>query len=562
MLEKKLSNSIKKIVGKENFLTSENLMAPYKNGWRTQSGDCKGVIIPSSLLEMWEILKILVENNKIILLQASNTSLTGGSTPNGKYDRDLFIINTLKLSNIILINNAKQVIALPGSTLYSLESKLKNFQRAPHSEIGSSCIGASIVGGICNNSGGALIKRGPAYTELALYAKVNKKGKLELVNNLDINLGNSPEKILGNLDKGNIPSTKLFKTKRKASSLDYKKVIKNIDANSPARYNADTKRLYEASGCAGKIAVFAVRLDTFEKEKNEVTFYLSSNSANDLTKFRRKVLKEVKELPIYAEYMHKDAYEISKKYGKDAFLLIYYLGTHTMPFFYKIKSKIEKVFSNSKLFSPYSLDYILHFLTKFIPHPLSKNFDYINKKYEHHLILKFDKSIYNDIKSIANSIFNNKSKNNILHCNDKESKKITLARFVIAGANVRYARVHPKTNPDLLALDISLRRNDREWHEKLSKDFKRYIYKPIYVGHYFCHVFHREYALHKNVDPNHIKKKLLAKLKKIGAKYPAEHNVGHMYEAERNLKSFYKTLDPTNTFNPGIGKTSKKAIFK
>ena len=214
MLEKKLSNSIKKIVGKENFLTSENLMAPYKNGWRTQSGDCKGVIIPSSLLEMWEILKILVENNKIILLQASNTSLTGGSTPNGKYDRDLFIINTLKLSNIILINNAKQVIALPGSTLYSLESKLKKFQRAPHSEIGSSCIGASIVGGICNNSGGALIKEDRLYGTSS-YAKVNKKGKLELVNNLDINLGNSPEKILSNLDKGNIPSTKLFKTKRK-----------------------------------------------------------------------------------------------------------------------------------------------------------------------------------------------------------------------------------------------------------------------------------------------------------------------------------------------------------
>ena len=40
-------------------------------------------------------------------------------------------------------------------------------------------------------------------------------------------------------------------------------------------------------------------------------------------------------------------------------------------------------------------------------------------------------------------------------------------------------------------------------------------------------------------------------------KYPAEHNVGHMYEVERNLKSFYKTLDPTNTFNPRIGKPQK-----
>ena len=33
-----------------------------------------------------------------------------------------------------------------------------------------------------------------------------------------------------------------------------------------------------------------------------------------------------------------------------------------------------------------------------------------------------------------------------------------------------------------------------------------------------------------------------------------------MYEAEKT-KSFYKTLDPTNTFNPGIGKTSKKAFL-
>ncbi len=42
-----------------------------------------------------------------------------------------------------------------------------------------------------------------------------------------------------------------------------------------------------------------------------------------------------------------------------------------------------------------------------------------------------------------------------------------------------------------------------------------------------------------------------------GAKYPAEHNVGHMYEAEECLKQFYRDLDPTNTFNPGIGQTSR-----
>ena len=37
----------------------------------------------------------------------------------------------------------------------------------------------------------ALVKRGPAYTELSLFAQINHDGDLELVNNLGINLGKS-----------------------------------------------------------------------------------------------------------------------------------------------------------------------------------------------------------------------------------------------------------------------------------------------------------------------------------------------------------------------------------
>ena len=47
-----------------------------------------------------------------------------------------------------------------------------------------------------------------------------------------------------------------------------------------------------------------------------------------------------------------------------------------------------------------------------------------------------------------------------------------------------------------------------------------------------------------------------------GAEYPAEHNVGHEYDAKSSLKRFYKELDPNNVFNPGIGRTSKKKYWK
>ena len=55
--------------------------------------------------------------------------------------------------------------------------------------------------------------------------------------------------------------------------------------------------------------------------------------------------------------------------------------------------------------------------------------------------------------------------------------------------------------------------------------------------------------------------KLLKFYDSKGTEYPAEHNVGHEYVAKESLYNFYKELDPTNSFNPGIGKTSKKKFW-
>jgi len=47
-----------------------------------------------------------------------------------------------------------------------------------------------------------------------------------------------------------------------------------------------------------------------------------------------------------------------------------------------------------------------------------------------------------------------------------------------------------------------------------------------------------------------------------GAQYRAEHNVGHLYEAKPTLIHHYKSLDPCNCFNPGIGRMSKYAHWR
>ena len=84
----------------------------------------------------------------------------------------------------------------------------------------------------------------------------------------------------------------------------------------------------------------------------------------------------------------------------------------------------------------------------------------------------------------------------------------------------------------------------------------------FYYGHLFCHVQHQNYILKKGVNAKNLKKQLLETYNKRGAEYPAEHNVGHEYKAKSSLLNFYRSLDPTNTFNPGIGMSSKLKNWK
>ncbi|MEM7527244.1 MAG: D-lactate dehydrogenase, partial [Pseudomonadota bacterium] len=145
-------------------------------------------------------------------------------------------------------------------------------------------------------------------------------------------------------------------------------------------------------------------------------------------------------------------------------------------------------------------------------------------------------------------------------CTEAEAKKAMLHRFAAAGAAVRYRAVNASKVEDIIALDIALARNDENWLETLPEEIEKDVISKLYYGHFFCYVFHQDYVVRKGADPKAIKHKMLALLDERNAEYPAEHNVGHLYEAKPTLANFYKELDPTNSFNPGIGKTSKQRV--
>ncbi|MDR8016945.1 D-lactate dehydrogenase [Ectopseudomonas guguanensis] len=548
---------MRQIVGASHVLTDEQSTRRFRKGHRTGEGNVLAVVRPGSLLEQWRILQAAVAADRIVIMQAANTGLTGGSTPDGDdYDREIVLISTLRITGVQLINDGQQVVCLPGATLDRLEQALAPLNREPHSVIGSSCIGASVLGGICNNSGGALVRRGPAYTELALYAQVKDDGSLELVNHLGIDLGDSPEEILTRLQNGDYtPQQVRNEEHAKASDARYGEHVRDVDADTPARFNADPSLLFEASGSAGKLCLFAVRLDTFPKEPSTV-FYIGSDDPHDLTEVRRHLLAKLPRLPIAGEYIHRTAFDIGEKYGKDTFLVIDKFGTARVPAAFAMKSRVDGFFERFGLRGV--TDKVIQALMNLLPSHLPARMREYRDRYEHHLLVRVSNDTLEQTRAFLTEYFSGSASGAFFECDADEGRKAFLHRFAIAGAAIRYREAHRSSVEDILALDIALRRNDRDWVETLPQEMEEQIIHKLYYGHFFCHVFHQDYIVRKGIDPIEMEHRMWKLLDARRAEYPAEHNVGHLYVAKPALAGFYRKLDPTNTFNPGIGHTSKK----
>src|SRR5271156_182938 len=125
---------LRKIVGARHVLTGKEATRAFRTGRRFGSGPAIAVVRPASLVEQWQALQACIATDKIVIMQAANTGLTGGSTPDGDdYDRGVVIINTMRVTGLHLINNGSQVICLPGTTLHQLEKVLLPLGREPHS---------------------------------------------------------------------------------------------------------------------------------------------------------------------------------------------------------------------------------------------------------------------------------------------------------------------------------------------------------------------------------------------------------------------------------------------
>jgi D-lactate dehydrogenase len=542
---------LREVAGKRRVLTSARATRRYRQGFRGQLGDAVAIVLPATLVALWRTLEVCTEHGAVVVFQAANTGLTGGSSPpSASDDRPVIIVSTRTLAGIHLVDEGRQAICLPGTTLHDLEKVLRPLGREPHSVIGSTCLGASVVGGVCNNSGGALVRRGPAYTEMALYAQLGADRTLRLVNALGIELGRDPEEVVGNLEAGDFSRGPVTGV---ASDPEYHRHVRDVTASTPARFNADPRRLHGASGSAGRIGVFATLVDTFAAEPAPVTICCGTSSAGDLASLRHALLAGETALPISAEYIHRDALDAADSHGRDLFHAIRMLGTDRIPALFAAKAWADAI--GTRMGIRNAADRVLQSLGSVLPSIYTPRLRAHRQRFFHHLILKVGASEAEHVLGLVRSHLA-PSGGTFFVCTPTEATFAGLHRYVTAGAAIRMQLCDPGRFGHLVAFDVALPRNALDWDEPLPTELARDVALALDYGHFVCHVFHRDYLLHPGALPEAFKARMMDWFDRRGIEFPAEHNVGRQYRAKPELEAFYRALDPTNSFNPGIGQTS------
>ena len=253
--------------------------------------------------------------------------------------------------------------------------------------------------------------------------------------------------------------------------------------------------------------------------------------------------------------MGRACFDISDRYGKDTVRMIDWLGTDKLPMFFALKGAFDARFNKFRLTRGLT-DKVMQIFAQLTPDHLPPRLRDWRNRYAHHLILKMRDEGIEEARGYLGDFFN-ATTGDFFECTPREAKLASLNRFAAAGAAVRYHNIHRNGVEDILALDIALRRNDENWLETLPPAIDAQILHKLYYGHFFCHVLHQDYIVKKGVDVKALKDQMLELLDARGAEYPAEHNVGHLYTAKPDLAAHYRASDPTNSLNPGIGKTSR-----
>lgn len=584
-----LVKTLKRIVGKANILdgmeeTTET--AGYLKGARLGKGSALAIVRPTKLKQIQEIVQASVDAGCAVLVQGSNTGLTGGSTPRNQSDgRPTVLISMKHFDTIIPIDDGEKVVCLAGVGLASLKHFVsENFpDRESHSILGSTFLNPTTAAGVAYGSGGTQIRKGPACTERALYLKVvaDKYGKhiVKVVNTLGIEDLDSEEGefiahkgldgVIPTLDKYiDVVKNQNDNTMKKSNSTygkepshdhKYKESLCTVDHNV-SRFNADTKGR-ECNRSEGKVLILASVHDTFQSPTRAKTYWLSFDSLETANKFKTEVcLDNPADLPMSIEYMDRDSFEVIDQAGRMMGHIIKFFGSASLVVSagWDIKLKIEALNVAGAATFP---DRVQYFLNSFLPSILPTRIMEMGRARDHHIattIGDYNGSLDRFEERFAKFCKDNEGKIDVHECKSASEKDgVTAFRFIAAAAFKTYCVGKGLQG---ISVDYALpkKHGDTPQLPESNQPIKRMRY-----SHFGCNVVHEDLAYAQGVDTHAAKMELKHVVDEVcNGRLPAEHGHGTEYHAPKDTQKRWMKMDPLNVMNPGVGGLSTRYRYE
>jgi len=551
-------------------------------GTRLGGGTALCVLTPTMLQEVVDALQVIVDAGGVVIPQGANTGLTGGSVPRADTtdSRPVVVMSMAKLDTIFPIDHGERTVCLAGAGIASLSQNLGKWfpSRESHSVLGSFFLNPTAAAGVALGSGGTQLRKGPAYTDRALYLKVlpeNKWGErhVQIVNTLGIDgiSTTDPSLAVEQLDtyqhdvkNGYIRAmAKSDDTAQRvhASDVTYKERICKLDSNV-SRCNADTRGA-DCNRSEGKVLILATVHDTFAKPLKTRTFWVSFSTLQQALDFRSQVcLNNPTDVPMSVEYMDRDAFDVIDRSGRALANLILLVGMES-PIIKTLWN--VKVYIETSLNMPLFCDTMLHMVSPWMPVILPTPMQNVGGQMDHHVSVTVGE--YVDPKTNEGGTLDRflgrmetfaKSQQDgqvVIHeCkSSREAARLTAFRFVAAPAFKTWC---VGENLQGTSVDYALPKNGGA-APIIPKDNTPAQAQPVKrmrYSHFGCNVVHEDLAYDLNVNVHDAKlafKKIVEH--QSGGKLPAEHGHGTEYHAPPETQKRWKRMDPLNIMNPGVG---------
>lgn len=551
--QKKLPDELKKLVGAENVSSNVKL-----RGSRLGKGTAMLVAKPRSLREALRTLELCAKADVAVLPQGANTSLTGGSVPRDDCDRPFVIINMRKAKKILPVGSSPELaLCFAGAGIYQLQSELQKRSRDSHSVLGSIFLNPSVAAGVSYGSGGTQIRKGPAFTERALFCRVKADGEVELVDTLGLKL--KGEKALDFLDSTETlteadldPSCKL-----PASWPQYRQLLTKLE-DKVSRFNADTTGV-DCNRSEGKVLILATLHDTFPMPKEVKTVWASCKDITLAHQLKREVcISSPEKMAKSCEYINKATYDAVDQSGRILIKMIELLGMMNLEPLWNLKLFIESV---PVPFSTIICDKFLWWFNNILPKSLPPELQKLTDEFDHHMLMEFAEYSDGEIEHLMSRLkkFQSQHPETVrFHvCEDPWSaQRAMLFRFAVAPAFRTYC--------------IGLGQQGLSIDYALPKTFTKYPTLPeakypmmhrLVYSHFGCNVYHEDFVFDNKTDVHDAKMAIKKAVEAVGGKLPAEHGHGTEYHAPMDTQKRWMKADPSNTMNPGVGGTSFKKNY-